>query len=360
MLLFMAGSDSGEKTEKGTPKKRRDTRERGQVLKSQELTTAVMLTASFMALKFFGGGLVQGLEAYFTRMSGFDYINTTAVDIALLSKVVSETMLNFLLFMLPFLGVAFISALVVNYVQVGFLFTTKPLMPKFSKLNPIQGFKRIFSLKAIFELAKTTAKIAIIGFVVYSGYMAIFGKMPYIMNLSIGEAALYLVDSALGIAFQAAIALFGIGIADYLYQWYDYEKNLRMTKQEIKEETKMIEGDPKIKGAIKQKQREMSMRRMMQAVPTADVVITNPTHYAIALKYDESKSNAPMCVAKGKDHVAQRIKEIARENKVEIVENKPLAQALYVTVEVDREISGEFFQAVAEILAYVYKVKRRV
>ncbi len=356
----MAGSDSGEKTEKATPKKRRDTREEGQVLKSQELITAVMLTASFAAIKFFGGSFVNGMREYLITSTNIETIGVNEFNASIATKIVNETILTFLLSIAPFLAIAFITAAVINYAQVGFLFTTKPLKPKFSKMNPIEGFKRIFSMRSIFELIKTIIKVAVIGVVVYNGYMKELPKMPAIMEMSIWDAGTYLADAALSIAFQAAIALIAIGVVDFLYQWFEHEKKLRMTKQEIKEETKMVEGDPQIKAQIRARQREMGMRRMMQAVPSADVVITNPTHYAVALRYDETKAAAPICVAKGKDRVALRIKEIAIQNNVDIIEDKPLAQGLYASTEIDKEIPSKHFQAVAEILAYIYKARNKI
>ncbi len=253
-----------------------------------------------------------------------------------------------------------IAALLANYIQVGFFFTGEPLKMKLEKLDPIKGFKRIFSLRAIVELIKSILKVSIISVI---GFIFIRNHLPEILTLitSTPVNSLSAIASVVGnMGLLMGGGLLFIAILDYMYQKYDFEKNIRMSKQDIKDEHKNIEGDPLIKSRIKQRQREIATRRMMEEVPHADVVITNPTHYAVALKYDETKMDAPYVVAKGVDFVAQKIKLIAKENKVIIVENRPLARSLYAETDIGQEIPEQFFKAVAEILAYVYRVQRRV
>ncbi len=352
----MAGS-AGEKTEKATPKKRQDARKKGQVLKSSEVNTAVTTMAMFATLMMLGGYIFRGMMQLLSEFLGARL--GEKITEAQAPNLVNSAIWELIQTILPLLGVALVAGVLANVAQVGFLFTGAPLKPKFSKINPFQGFKRIFSMRSAVEMIKAILKIGVVGFIVYSEYMANFDRFPQMMTLSVGAAGQMIFDICLSVAFKAGIALVVIGVVDYLYQWRDYEKNLRMTKQEIKDEYKMVEGDPQVKGKIKQKQREMSMMRMMQSVPEADVVITNPTHFAVALKYDDKVAAAPVVVAKGQDRIAQRIKDKARESGVRIVENKPVAQALFFSVEVGKTIPEELFQAVAEILAYVFNQKNK-
>lgn len=349
-------NDQGEKTEKATPHKRREARKKGQVLKSAEVNTAVLTMAMFAALYLFGGSMVRNLGQLMTR--GIDSMGATSdLTINDAHLLIVDSVLSILRIALPLLLVAVVVGAAVNLAQVGFLFSGEALRPKFSKLNPLQGFKRIFSLRSLVELLKAVLKVAVVGFVVYQEYMKHFATFPGLAALEISNAGSLIVSDAFSMAFKAVMALFALGMADYLYQWWEYERNLRMTKQEVKMEYKMQEGDPQIKARRRQKQREMSMMRMMQSLPKADVVITNPTHYAIAIRYKEEEAPAPVVLAKGKDIVAQRIKEKARELGIEIVENKPVAQALFVACEVGDSIPEDMFATVAEILARVYRMK---
>ena len=212
-------------------------------------------------------------------------------------------------------------------------------------------------MRSLVELLKSLIKVTIVGYFIYTAYNENLMSFPNLALYSVQDAAEIICDLCFGLALKASMALVALGFADFLYQWYDYEKNLRMSKQEIKDEYKLTEGDPAIKGRIREKQQELARSRMMAAVPQADVVVTNPTHYAIALKYDDKVAAAPVVLAKGKDLVAQRIKELAREHSIPMVENKPVAQALYLTVDIGQQIPGDLFVAVAEIMAYVYKLK---
>jgi len=351
---------SGEKTEKATPKKKREARERGQVFKSIELVTAFSLLVMFGAVAIFGGTMIDGtkklLTGFFSAGSGIPKV----MNVLTVGPVIGGAFVQFGIIILPMLGAAFIGALVFNYLQVGFLFSTKALAPKFERVSMIAGFKRIFSKRTLVDLLKSIIKITVLGVVAYTEYEARIKDMPVMMWDNIITAIQASVDIILGVAFNLAIALAIIAPFDFLYQWWKYNKDLMMTKQEVKDEYKLTEGDPQIKGKIRAKQRQMASLRMMQAVQDADVIVTNPTHYAVALSYKENEHSAPVVVAKGKDHIARKIREKAAEHKIEIVENKPVAQYLYFFCEIGDEVPEDMYQAVAEILAYVYRLKNRM
>jgi flagellar biosynthetic protein FlhB len=250
-------------------------------------------------------------------------------------------------------------ALMGNYLQIGLLFTGDPLLMKFSKLNPLEGAKKIFGLRAIVEFLKSMLKIIVVGVVVYITLSGQISQIMKLSHLSLENTLSYVASITVQLGLTIGLILVVIAIFDYAYQKYEHEKSLKMSKQDIKDEYKKSEGDPLIKGKIKERQRKLAMQRMMQDIPNADVVITNPTHFAIALKYNASAMEAPKVIAKGKDYVALKIKEIAKENGIVMMENKPLARALYNQVEVGASIPADLFQAVAEVLAYVYKIKGR-
>jgi len=348
-----------DKTEKATPKKRRDAREKGQVLKSTEVNIAVSCVAMFGLLTATWDTFTDKLTAMFKTYLSADALLSFSEDIGVneVRVIFSRAAQSMLGIMLPILATALIVAVAANILQVGFMFTTKPLAPKLERINPLKGFQRIFSTRTLVELLKSILKISVMGYIAYGEYKKLLPKFPEIVNLSLYDAIIDMMGTALSVALKMCIAFAGIAAADYLYQWWKFEKDLMMTKQEVKDEYKNTEGDPQIKGRIRQKQRQMSAMRMMQSVPEADVVITNPTHYAVALRYKDDIDNAPAVVAKGADFIAQKIKQIAAEHGIEIVENKPLAQSLYAMCEVGDEIPAEFYQAVADILVFVYKQK---
>jgi len=262
--------------------------------------------------------------------------------------------------LLPIFGAALIAGIGINLVQVGFLFTTKTLGMKLNRISPISGFKRMFSGKTVIDLLKSLLKIILLGYVAYADFSNMLNEFPTYVGRDLYSTFVQIMRAAFLTALKMCIVMVFIAIADFLYTWWKYEKDLRMTKQEVKDEYKMMEGDPQIKGKIRAKQRQMSAMRMMSRVPEADVVITNPTHYAIALKYDDKVSSAPVVIAKGQDYIARKIKEIAIEAGVEIVENPPLAQSLYALCEIDQEIPADLYQAVADILVFVYRQKGKV
>ncbi|MCZ0755294.1 flagellar biosynthesis protein FlhB [Anoxybacillus sp. J5B_2022] len=349
---------AGEKTEKATPRKRQEVREKGQVAKSADLNTAIVLLFVFAAL-LFSGSLYK--EAFFRLLQqSFQQYIKADVTIDSVHLLFLTILKQVAWIVAPIFLVAIFGALIANFLQVGFLFTTEPLQMKLSKLDPIQGFKRMFSLRSFVELLKSILKIAFVGFITF---FVLWTKLEQILSLttkSLNTTLSSLASLAVQMGLYASAALLFLAFLDYLYQRFDFEKNIRMSKQEIKEEYKKTEGDPLIKSKIKQKQREMAMKRMMQEVPKADVVITNPTHYAVALKYEDGKMDAPIVIAKGVDYMALKIKQLAKEHDVVTVENRPLARALYSQTEIGDAIPEQFFKAVAEILAYVYRLKRKI
>jgi len=353
-------ADSGEKTEKATPRKRRKAREEGQVLQSKELTSAIVLLSMFLTLKIAGSFMYEQLYLNF-KIAFEDLAQVPDLfSIQGVRKLYVNLVLQLLKIVAPVFAVALVAGVASGYAQVGFLFTTKTLAVKLNRINPLNGFKKLFSFRSFAELIKSILKILIIGFL---GYLYLSGEARNIlktMDMDVVSIAAYICNTSLNVAIRMCIAMLVLGVLDYGYQWWEYEKSLKMTKQEIKQEYKETEGNPEIKGKIKQKQRQLALRRMLQDVPKADVVITNPTHFAVAIKYDPKVADAPLVVAKGQDYMAQRIKEIAKENKVEIVENKQLARTLYSTVEIGDKIPPELFQAVAEVLAFVYSLKNKV
>ncbi|KMY49462.1 flagellar biosynthesis protein FlhB [Peribacillus loiseleuriae] len=349
---------AGEKTEKATPKKKQDSRKKGQVAKSQDVNTAINLLAVFLLLLFIGPymlGKISSLLSEFLQNSMLVQVTEDSAPLLLV-----EVLKEMGLILAPILAAALIAGIAANYMQIGFMFSTETIQLKLEKLDPIKGFKRIFSIRAIVELLKSILKISVVGLVTFFVIWQRIDEIMILSKKSIGNAMTTLADITVKVGIYASIALLILSLLDYLYQKYDYEKNIRMSKQDIKDEYKNIEGDPLIKSKIKQKQREMAMQRMMQEVPKADVVITNPTHYAIALKYDDQKSAAPYVIAMGVDFVAQKIKYVAKENDVVMVENRPLARSLYDQTEIGQAIPEEFFKAVAEILAFVYKTKGKI
>ncbi|WP_186671228.1 flagellar biosynthesis protein FlhB [Sporosarcina sp. BP05] len=350
---------AGEKTEKATQKKRQDSRKKGQVLKSQDVTSAILLLSVFLFL-FFAAGFMRDRFFMFFHQAFTEYLPISNLDEDQAMLIYGDVLIQMAFLLLPVMLIAVVAGVAGNIFQFGLLLTAEPLKMDLKKIDPIKGLKRIFSIRAIIELMKSILKISFIGttttLILVANIDKVLGlafKSPWDVLTTIGQLA-----ALMGIT--AAFVLLFISILDFMYQKYDYEKNLRMSKQDIKDEYKNSEGDPLIKSKIKQQQREMAMRRMMQEVPNADVVITNPTHYAIALKYKDGDMDAPIVVAKGVDFVAQKIKLIATENNIVMVENRPLARALYDDVEIGGRIPEEFFKAIAEILAYVYRIQRKI
>ncbi len=352
-LQLFADDDGGEKTEEPTGKKLSDARDKGQVAKSQELNAAFILFVGFWAMKVLGSFTYREIADYTTYI--FGHLNTT-VDTETVMRLFLGIVMVLLKTSFPIMVAIMLVGLAINLVQVGWHFTTQPLEFDLSKLNPINGFGKIFSKRSLMELVKSLFKILIIGLFLYENMKDELLHMPKLIYLDLAASMTLIADLIFMMAFKICAIFFVLAILDYMYQKWEHHENLKMTKQEVKEEFKQMEGDPQIKGKIKQKQREMAMSRMMREVPQADVIVTNPTHFAVALKYADGM-RAPMVVAKGQDLVALRIKDVARETGVVIVENKPLARALYASVEIGGTVPPELYKAVAEVLAYVYHLK---
>lgn len=362
LQYFAKDGPGGEKTEEPTAKRKSDARKEGQVAKSKEVSNCVMLFALFLILKVWVGNLGNGMIELFSgvynkipELSDF-YVGEEGVGVWILLK---QTLTQYLLIMLPIFFIAVFLAFVTDLLQVKWKPTRKPLQPKFNKLNPAKGIKKLFSKSSLVELAKSILKILMISFIVYSTLQKRVGYLLRFYNMPLMQGVRIVGDVTIEIGLKVCALYIVIAALDYAYQKHKHHEDLKMTKQEVKDEFKNSEGDPKVKQKIRQKMMEASRRRMMNAVPRADVVITNPTHYAVALKYDPDKIDAPYIVAKGEDYLAQKIKEIARENHVEIVENKPLARMLYYNVEIGETVPPELFSAVAEVLAFVYSVQGR-
>jgi flagellar biosynthetic protein FlhB len=348
---------AGEKTEEATSKRKGEARQKGQVAKSTEVNSVFIILAAFFTLKLIGSYIYDEL----TRYMQLSFSNVAMADMTINS--IREIFLGFAIVFLktalPVMCVILIVSLTINFIQVGFLFSFEPLMPKFSKLDPISGFGRLFSKRSLVELVKSLLKIVIIGYFIYRFMRKQIEQIPSLISAELIDSLHLAASLILNLVFQISAVMIVLAAFDYFYQWWEHKESLKMSKDDIKQEFKQSEGDPLIKGKIKQRQRAMSMQRMMQEVPKADVIVTNPTHFAVALKYEKSMA-APIIVAKGQDLIAQRIKEIAKENKVVIVENKVLARALYAAVDIGYPVPPELYQAVAEVLAYVYKLKKRL
>lgn len=348
--------DKDSRTEKATPKRRQEARKKGQVARSMEVNSALVILSIFVALRVFGQGLFESIS----DLMRFFLSSPASFDMS--EKIVATLFLNlgilFLKLVLPIALVSLVIGLISSFAQVGFLLTAKPLVPDLKKVSPLAGIKRIISTRALVELLKAVIKITVVGFVAYSTIQGRYEDMIQTINMDVWDMLATFGSIAYEIGLKTGLALLIIAVFDYAYQRYSFEKNIRMTKQEIKEESKQAEGDPQVKSKIRRKQLEMSQARMMEAVPSADVVITNPIRLAIAVKYDQNTMDAPKVVAKGQRLIAEKIRSLAKEHNVPIVEDKILAQSLFKTVDVDEEIPFSLYKAVAEILAYVYQINR--
>lgn len=358
-LQFFGKAENEGRTEKATQKKRDDARNKGQVAKSTELNTAVMIVGFCAMTKLLGSYMMFAMKEYmtgsFTRLA--DILKEP--NASYLLSVMGSAIMSLGKIIIPLILSLGIIAFLITYKQVGWKFTTQPMKPNFGKMNPINGLKKIGSKDTLIHLLLAVGKVTVLGAVVYNIIQSKILVYSEFYDMEVEQIFKLFCNGVLQLGFYVGGAFLILAVLDYVYQHYKHEESLKMTKQEVKDEYKNAEGDPQIKGKIKQKMREASMRRMMQAVPEADVVITNPTHFAVAIKYDADKGTAPVVVAKGVDYVAKKIKEKAKESNIQIVENKPLARALYYTVDLDKEIPPELYSAVAEVLAFVYKLENR-
>ena len=353
----MADESFQERSEQATPKRREEARQKGQVAHSTELNSVVIILAGLMAIHFVGETLFRDLSRFTVETLSQSYrIDLSSTSLPFYLRHWAE--LSFALAW-PLLLIISVFALAANVAQVGFVVSTEVLTPQLSRLDPISGMGRLFSKKAVVEALKGLFKILIVGLI---SYWEINKRMVDLATMSesgVGRIFVLVGDLIFHMGVRVALFLAVLAVLDYFYQRWEFENSIRMSKQEIKEELKQSEGDPQVKARIRALQREASHKRMMAEVPEADVVITNPTHYAIALRYDPATMAVPTVVAKGQNLIALKIREIAQEAGVPLVENPPLAQALYKTVDVGREIPEDLYRAVAEVLAYVFRLKRR-
>lgn len=353
-LIMFIGAD--ERTEEATPKKKSDSRKKGQIPRSKDVGLAITLVATTLVIVALSGFIVSALKnnvIYFLSDLGTMEVNENSLN-SINLLVISKGLITIMPVVLPIM----IAGVFASLIQSGFLVVKDAIKPSFGKLNPINGFKNMFSKKALVELVKNLIMISIVIYIAYSYISSNFDKIMQVGNLYLPTLGAEVKSLIVGLFVKICILLVVIAIVDYVVQFLLFQKEIRMTKQEVKEEYKQMEGDPQIKSKIKQRQREMSQRRMMQSVGDATVVITNPTHLAIAIKYEEGKMEAPKVIAKGADNIALKIKEKALEYKVPIIENKPLARLIYDSVEIDSDIPQDMYQAVAEVLAMVFKLEK--
>lgn len=349
---------AGEKTEKATPQRRQEKRRKGQVAKSAEIPAALIMLATILLLHFLGRWMLEHLLAIY-RVNYTQYFEWDLTP-KNMQSMFEQMALDAFKIMAPIMVTAIVFGILGNYIQVGAMFTTEPLKMKLERINPIQGAKKVFSLRALIELAKSLLKIAIISIAAFGVLWWQKDKLFLLSQTSIGHALSFIGSLAIQMGAVAAIVLLFLSVLDYMYQKYEFEKSIRMSKQDVKDEVKKTEGDPLIKSKIKERQRQMSMNRMIQELPNADVLITNPSHYAVALKYDAETMEAPLVIAMGKDYLALKIKEKAKKHDIVTVENKPLARALYHQMDIGDYVPESLFLAVAEVLAYVYRLKGKM
>jgi flagellar biosynthetic protein FlhB len=352
----MAEESFQERSEQATPKRREEARKKGQVAHSTELNSVVIILAGLVAIHFVGEGLFRQLSRFTVETLSQGYtveISATSFPIHLRRWAELGFAISW-----PLLLIIGVAALAINVAQVGFVVSPEAMALQFSRIDPIAGMGRLFSKRALVESLKGLFKIGIVGFISYREVMKRMADLATMSDAGAARIFVLVGDLMFSVGVKVALFLAVLAALDYFYQRWEFEKSIRMSKQEIKEELRQSEGDPQVKARIRALQRETSRKRMMAEVPKADVVITNPTHYAVALRYDAETMAAPAVVAKGQNLIAQKIRELAKDSGVPLVENPPLAQALYRAVDVGREIPEDLYRAVAEVLAYVFKLRR--
>ena len=364
LQFFAKEGPGGEKTEEPTAKKLKDARDEGQVAKSKEIANALTMVGLFVMMKvivrFLGENFMETFSDGYNRIPEFIRLHNGEFRTGDMMAYLRSVMVQITLMIAPFLAVGFALSFVADLIQVKWHITTKPLKPKFNKMNPVSGFKRIFSATSLVELLKSILKIGLIIYVVYTTLRDQMEVIYLLFNMTLWQGIAVAGDIAINLGLKISLVYIVIALLDFAYQKHKFHEDQKMTKQEVKDEYKNAEGDPAVKGKQRQRMQESSRRRMMQNVPKADVVITNPTHFAVAIQYDVQIAPAPIVLAKGEDHLAAKIKEVAKENKVEIVENKPLARMLYYNVEIGEQVPPELYQTVAEVLAMVYHIKGKI
>lgn len=345
----------GNKTEKATPKKRRDERKKGNVFMSRDAVAVATLLGTFATLWLISSSFTEELGK-FMRLC-FDIMSGDVQEVGGLSgEMAVQGLVAVAKTVGPVVGVGILCAVAATFAQTRFLVTSESIKPKFSRLSPLQGIKRLFSLKSVVETLKNLIKIVILLTIVFLNIRDMFLESSQYLYTDLTAAVAHVVEVAVKMVLQISLAFVAVAALDFFYQWWDYEKNMMMTKQEVKEEYKQTEGDPQVKGKIKEIQRRRAQQRMMQQVPGADVVIRNPTHFAVALRYRPEEDDAPIVLAKGQDSVAARIVEIAEQHHIACIENVPLARALYAETELNQFIPPNLYEAVAEVLVYIFKL----
>lgn len=347
----------GEKTEKATARKKSDARKRGQVMKSTDLSSSLQILVFVLAIGLMLGWMSHAIKSLLVTAYEDWIPQGESLTILMTQLAYRQSVFLMIKALVPVMGLALVLAVGVNLAQTRFLVSTEALAVKPERINPLEGFKRLFSSRSVAELVKALLKIIILIAAVYPVLKTNLLRLCFLLANDLATATRTIFDLIEEIALRSALVLLGIAVVDLVYQWWRFEKDLMMSKEEVKEEFKQMEGNPQTRSRIRQIQRQMAARRMMQAVPEATVVITNPTHFAVALRYEAGKDKAPVVVAKGKDLVAQRIKAVAREHRVTLVENRPLARMLFASSELGHAIPADLYGAVAEVLAYVTRLK---
>ena len=352
---------AAEKTEKATPKRRDDERKKGNIFVSKDITTLVLIIVSFSALQFFALRIVIATQMFYTRQVERASIwHNTDLNGDHIMLMMREGAWLIFTTVVPIMLIIALAVILITGIQTRWIFTTEQMKFKIERFNPIKGLKKIVSLRSLVEMLKSLIKIIIIVWVLFGRVVAAFGYLPLVMDWEIYQAAAFIGREIMWLVFAVAIAFGALAILDYMYQRYEYEKGIKMSKQEIKDEYKQMEGSPEIKSKRREKQREYAMGRMMDAVPDADVVVRNPTHFAVAIKYELNVDAAPLVIAKGKDNIALKIIEKAEEAGVSVIEDRPLARSLYELSDIDAVIPAELFQPVAELLAWLYASKEKL
>jgi len=346
----------GEKTEPATPRKRSEARKKGQVARSKEINTALILIFGLLSLYLTGQWMFNALGGLVVKLIG------QAGETALSPESVQRTMMSAAFTALrgvgPMLCTVFLVALLASYGQVGFLFAADPITPKLERVDPAKGLKRMFSIRSVANLGVSLGKLAIIGGVAYVFIAFQLDRFAAMVDQTTGQIFVGLCKAMFQLMFFIALALVLLAVLDYGYQWWQHEKDLKMSRRELMDELKRTEGDPQVKARVRQIQRDVARRRMLSKVPEADVVVTNPTHYAVALQYAAEKMSAPTVLAKGRNLLAKRIIQLARSEGVPVVENPPLAQSLYKAVEVGDQVPPALYRAVAQVLANLYRLRQ--
>lgn len=356
----MAGGGGEEKTEKATPKKRRDERKEGNVFLSKDVVSVVFVFGAFYSLKLLFPGIVESTSAFMVTMVDMaGGAASASVSMGSLQRLSQDFAVTAARCLVPVMLICMMLGILGTGVQTKFLFSKKSMQPKFSRLSPIKGIKKMFSLKNLVELLKSMLKIIVMAAIMYTILKSDFVTIARTMDMDVRLSLAYVLNLIIEMVLKLCLVFLVIAVFDFMYQKWEYERNIKMSKHDVKEEYKQTEGNPQIKGKIKEIQRQRARSRMMQSVPDADVVIKNPTHFAVALRYDMDNDNAPILLAKGQDELALRIIQVGEENQVPVIENKPLARGIFATTELGQEIPAEYYSAVAEVLVYVYKLNKK-